>query len=82
MPLFAFAKERFDPYLTLPKSLLVGEGLLIAFHAIQIVRQKGTMYMPTSITFGAIPFHRASIAGGRISAIVHLLRPFQAIGRA
>ena len=79
MPLVAFAKQRFDPHFAFVESLLVGEGLLIPFHAVQILGEKGTMDMPTPVAFGTIGFHRASIAGGRIRTVLHLLCPFHAV---
>src|SRR5258708_14080902 len=81
MPLLAFTKERFDPHLALVERLLIGEGLLIGFHAVQIVRKKGTVHMPTPVAFGTLHLHRAGIAGGRICAILHLLCPFKAVRR-
>src|ERR1700674_2401879 len=81
MPLLAFAKQRFDPHLALVERLLIGEGLLVPFRSMQIIRKKGTMDMPTSIAFGTLCFHRAGIAGGRICAILHLLCSLKAVRR-
>src|SRR5579884_140146 len=79
MPLFAFCEQWFDPHLALVERFLVGEGLLVAFHSFDILSKKGAVDVPAMLAFGTLRFQRASIADGRIGAILGLLCPFHSI---
>jgi len=81
MPLLALAKQRLDPYPTLGKRLLIGEGLLIGFHAFQGVCTLGTMDKPTPGVWGALDFHWADLTDRRIGTILHLLFLLQVVRR-
>src|SRR6266566_995437 len=49
MPILPFRKERFDPDFALVHGFLVGQGLMVPLHALQIGRKKGPMQVPTAL---------------------------------
>src|SRR5260370_32016905 len=63
MPLFAFAKERFDPDFALVHGFLVSQGRVVLLHALLIIGKKGTMQVPTTVAWSTVQFHGASITG-------------------
>jgi len=77
MPLLPLREQRFHPDLALVHSLLVGQSLLVALHPFHVVGKKGAVDVPTTGAFGTLRFHRARIADRGISAVLHLLDPFQ-----
>src|SRR5258707_13572870 len=78
MPLLAFPEQRFHPDLALVHGFLVGDGLLVALHPLHIVGKKGAVAAPAPWAFGTLCFYRTDLADRRISAVLHLLDPFQA----
>ena len=73
MPLFAFAKERFDPDFALVHGFLVCQGRVVLLHAFLILGKKGTMHVPTALAWSTVQFHGASIAGARNRTIFNEL---------
>ncbi len=73
MPLLALAKERFDPDLALVYRFLVSEGLLIPFHALQILRKQGTMQLPPSVALRTLCFHWTGVTRRWVCTVSDLL---------
>jgi hypothetical protein len=75
MPVFGLGKQRFHPDLALVHRFLIGQGLMISLHTLQILREKGTMHVPTALAWSTVYFHGASIAGARSRTVLNELCP-------
>jgi hypothetical protein len=66
-----FAEQRLDPHLPLPHRLLVGSGLVVGAHAVEVLDVQGPMDLAPLTAHGASRFERAGIADGGVSAVDH-----------
>ena len=75
MPVFHFRKEGFDPDFPLIHGFLVGGGLVIALHALQILRKKRTVQVPITLAWSTVEFQWAGIARASSCTVFHELGP-------
>jgi hypothetical protein len=73
MPVFGLGKEWFDPDFALVHGFLVGQGLMVSLHALLILREKGTVQVPTTLAWSTVEFQWAGSAGASSRTVFHEL---------